>query len=183
MGAQQNTKIDQIIAWINRSDYYQILNVAQNVNSVRLKEAYFALSQQYHPDKFFSKADADTKTKITTVFKRVNEAYTVLRDPRKRKRYDANLASGDRQNFLRYNFAEDDREGPANPEDQAKTPNGKKYLKMALSAKAKKDWNKVEQNIKFALGFEPENEAMKKLLNVAQAEIKKAPKENPFKIK
>jgi len=89
----------------------------------------------------------------------------------------------DRKNNLRYRYSDDHREGPANPEDQAKTPEGKKYFKLALIAQKKKDWKAVEMNIKMALGFEADNEAFKKLKELANQELYKEIKKDPFKIK
>ena len=179
----QKLKIDMIMDWMNKSDYYQILNVSREANSAQIKVAYFKLSRQYHPDKFFTLPDETTKQKINDVFKRLNEAYAILRKPTKRKRYDELAFGPDRLQHLRYSPGDEDRGGPANPEDHAKTPNGKKYLKLALSAQVKKDWKTVEQNCNFALGFEPDNDYIKKLLQKSRDEFKKTPKDNPFAIK
>ena len=45
------TKIDQVLEWMDKSDYYQVLNVPREANSGQFKTAYYQLSQQYHPDK------------------------------------------------------------------------------------------------------------------------------------
>jgi len=64
-------------------DYYGILGVPKNASSDVIKKAYRKLAMQYHPDKNPGKeAWANEK------FKEINEAYAVLGDPEKRKRYD-----------------------------------------------------------------------------------------------
>ncbi len=64
-------------------DYYQILGVPRNATSQQIKKAYRQLAMQYHPDRNPGKeAWANEK------FKEINEAFSVLGDPEKRKQYD-----------------------------------------------------------------------------------------------
>jgi DnaJ-class molecular chaperone len=64
-------------------DYYRILGVARNADDRTIKSAYRKLARKYHPDVARGK---DAKT--TDRFKEVTEAYEVLSDPEKRRRYD-----------------------------------------------------------------------------------------------
>ncbi len=62
-------------------DYYEILGVSKDASAQAIKSAYRKLARKYHPD--VNKApDAQAK------FKDINEAYEVLGDENKRKRYD-----------------------------------------------------------------------------------------------
>jgi len=64
-------------------DYYQILGVPKNASENEIKKAYRKLAMQYHPDRNLGKEKwANEK------FKEINEAFSVLGDPEKRKRYD-----------------------------------------------------------------------------------------------
>src|SRR5512134_2842597 len=60
-------------------DYYKTLGVAKSADDKAIKAAYRRLARKYHPD--VNKGSADR-------FKEINEAYAVLSDPDKRKRYD-----------------------------------------------------------------------------------------------
>ncbi|MBI4241318.1 MAG: DnaJ domain-containing protein, partial [Candidatus Rokubacteria bacterium] len=62
-------------------DYYKILGVDRNADDKTIKQAYRRLARKFHPD--VSKAKGATER-----FKEINEAYEVLSDPEKRKRYD-----------------------------------------------------------------------------------------------
>ena len=62
-------------------DYYETLGVARDASQQEIQKAYRKLARKYHPD--VSKvADAETK------FKEIGEAYEVLKDPEKRKKFD-----------------------------------------------------------------------------------------------
>jgi DnaJ-class molecular chaperone len=64
-------------------DYYDILGVPRTASEDDIKTAYRKLARKHHPD--VNPADKSAEEK----FKELNEAYEVLSDPDKRKRYDA----------------------------------------------------------------------------------------------
>lgn len=63
-------------------DYYEILNVSRDASQDEIKSAYRKLAKKYHPDVNPDDEEAEKK------FKEINEAYEVLSDPEKRRRYD-----------------------------------------------------------------------------------------------
>ena len=63
-------------------DYYKILGVDKNIPQKELRAAYRKRAKQFHPD--LHPNDPKAKAK----FQALNEAYDVLSDPEKRKKYD-----------------------------------------------------------------------------------------------
>ena len=67
---------------MNYKDYYKILGVDKKATQPEIKKKFRKLALKYHPDKNPDDKAAEDK------FKDVNEAYEVLGDPEKRKKYD-----------------------------------------------------------------------------------------------
>src|SRR5882724_5523586 len=63
-------------------DYYEVLGVSKTATEDEIKKAYRKLARKHHPDVNPDDKSAEDK------FKEINEAYEVLSDPEKRKRYD-----------------------------------------------------------------------------------------------
>lgn len=65
-----------------KNDYYQVLGVGRNATQDEIKKAYRKLAMQYHPDRNPGNKEMEEK------FKEAAEAYEVLSDTDKRRRYD-----------------------------------------------------------------------------------------------
>jgi len=66
---------------VQYKDYYETLGVSRNASRDEIQRVYRKLARKYHPD-LNKKAGSEDK------FKEINEAYEVLKDPEKRKKYD-----------------------------------------------------------------------------------------------
>lgn len=68
-------------------DHYRTLQVTRDAEPEVIERAYKALSLKYHPD-----VSPEAGAGATRRMQRINEAYSVLRDPQRRRAYDATLA-------------------------------------------------------------------------------------------
>src|SRR5579859_6904354 len=67
---------------VEYKDYYKILGVKKDAPDKEIKQAYRRLARKYHPD--VNPGDATSEER----FKEIGEAYAVLSDAQKRKKYD-----------------------------------------------------------------------------------------------
>jgi DnaJ-class molecular chaperone len=73
-------------------DYYDVLGVSPQAGAAEIKRAYRQLARRYHPD-----ISGDDRG---AAFLEVARAYEVLRDPERRRSYDANLLPRGRADWL-----------------------------------------------------------------------------------
>ncbi len=66
---------------LNEDDYYGILDVSYACNDKQIKSAFRKLALQYHPDH-------NPSTEAEQKFRKILEAYEVLKDPRKKAAYN-----------------------------------------------------------------------------------------------
>src|SRR5262249_51793552 len=68
---------------VNYKDYYHVLGVPKTAAEKDIKSAYRKLARKWHPD-----ANPDNPHEAEEKFKEIQEAYEVLSDPEKRRKYD-----------------------------------------------------------------------------------------------
>jgi DnaJ-class molecular chaperone len=68
---------------MNYKDYYAVLGVPKNAAEKDIKSAYRKLARKWHPD-----TNPENPKQAEEKFKEISEAYEVLSDPEKRKKYD-----------------------------------------------------------------------------------------------
>ena len=70
---------------MEKRDYYEVLDVSRDASLDEIKKAYRQLAVRYHPDKNPGDKTAEDN------FKEATEAYEILKDSIKRKKYDREI--------------------------------------------------------------------------------------------
>lgn len=74
-----------------KMDYYQILGLTRTADAEAVKKAYRKLAKECHPDAYPGDKKAEER------FKQITEAYAVLSDTEKRKKYDKERVGTDKR--------------------------------------------------------------------------------------
>lgn len=103
-------EIQDALRDLSHRNHFEVLGVPRGATDLEIREAYFRLVRQFHPDRHAEPALADLKKELEALFIRIGEAYEVLGHPRRRARYEAELtgplpaqsteASGEVENAL-----------------------------------------------------------------------------------
>jgi len=161
-------EIKALAGLLDELDYYQLLETKPGCKASELKRAYYGVSRCFHPDANRHQAD-DVRDAAERVAKRITEAYSVLRDPRRRKVYDDRLNDG---NGARLQLAEAEAEADRkNLEERlGSTPNGRRFFTLAAADIDRGDLASAARNLKMATAYEPANPYFKqKLAEVDEA--------------
>lgn len=181
-------EIETIHELLPELDYYKLLGLPGDCPQGEVDTAFRGESRRLHPDRHAAGASPEFRQKANEVFKAVNDAYRVLRDPDARAAYDQERRSGEvRLAEEARKLAEADAAAKADPTKAARTPKGERYWKLGLQCWNDKDFNGAVTNIKFAIQFEPDNEVFKEWLQKAQdawdEKRKDTAKQNAYKIR
>jgi DnaJ-class molecular chaperone len=141
---------------LDELDYYQVLEVGPEAPSSSIRKAYHRASRRYHPD---ANRDLDPSVRegVVLIAKRVTEAYSVLRDPRRRQVYDRQLSESRSQVRMHLVQAEVQADRQRREEREGRTANGRRYFALAESDLSRGDRAAAERNLRTALAFEPDN--------------------------
>lgn len=71
-------------------DYYKILEISPTASVEVLTQAYRTLVKKHHPDRYYSSSH---KQQMGRHLQLINEAYTILSDPKRREQYDTDYAA------------------------------------------------------------------------------------------
>lgn len=160
------TEITALARIIDELDYYQLLHLETAASPAEIKSAYHATSRAFHPDGN-RHHDPQVRLAIEAIAKRVSEAYSVLRHPRRREAYDHQRDLG---GAARMRLAEAEAVGGRRETEarEGRTPQGRQFFNLALQDIARKNFDGAIRNLQTALTFEPGNEHFKQQLSEAR---------------
>lgn len=148
-------EIRALAGLLDELDYYQLLETKRDVSTSELKKAYYDLSRRFHPD-VMRHQPSDLRASGERIAKRLTEAWSVLRDPRRRRAYDQKLSAGDGVR-IQLGEAEAVAEKKSVEERLGTTPNGRRYFTLAHTDIDRGDLKSAARNLQMALTFEPQN--------------------------
>lgn len=169
MAALPAAEIRALAAILDELDYYQVLEIERSVPASSVRTAYHRISRRFHPDAN-RHLPVDDRVAIEQIAKRVTEAYSVLRDARRRRVYDQRTAEGNGAVRMPLVEAQQEAGRQASAERGGRTPNGRRYFTLAGADIGRGNWVAAERNLRMALTFEPDNAHFRELL--AEVETK-----------
>jgi curved DNA-binding protein CbpA len=181
-------EVEALAGALDQLDYFGVLKVPQGAGLAEIKSAYYRESRAYHPDRFAAIPDAGLRELVGRIYRRVNEAYTVLRDDKKRAKYAQDVAGPDRVKKLRFTEADEvqvkEEQKKKIEEQLGQTPNGRKFYAAALLEIQAGRWEPAQRALKSALMYEPANAKFKEQLANVDKELEKGrSKGDQFRIK
>ena len=180
-------EVETLSSVLDQLDYFGVLKLQQTATPADIKAAYYRESRTYHPDRYAALPSAELKEMISRIYRRVNEAYTVLRDDRKRVKYLADVTGPEREKKLRFTEADEaevkEQQKKKIEEQFGQTPNGRKFYAAALKEIEGGRWDAAERALKSALMYEPGNAKFKEQLAHVQAESDKVRPKGDYRIK
>jgi len=161
--AVASAEIRALAAILDELDYYGVLEIRGAAPASEVRAAYHRASRRFHPDGHRDLAP-ELRPLLERIAKRVTEAYSVLRDPRRRKVYDEQLAGDTARMRVPLVNASAAAERQSREEREGRTPNGRRYFLLAKQDLARGDRVAAERNLRTALTFESDNAAFRALL-------------------
>ena len=153
-------------------NYYQLLQLKEDCPQNDIDAAFRTEGRRLHPDRVAAGSDEAGRQQANDVFKAINDAYRVLRDPDSRSSYDNERRGGKiKMDDEARKVAAEDAAARNDPTKAARTDKGGKYWKMALTNWNDRDFSGCVMNIQFALTFEPSNEVFKEWLGRAKVAL------------
>ena len=172
MDLQFLIEIEALAQALDQLDYYAVLKLAQGAGAAEVKAAYYRESRSYHPDRFYTVASTDLKDAVGKIYKRINEAYVILRDDAKRSKYAVDISGADRPKKLRFVEASEQEMKKDKEAEIGATPQGRKFFVAGMQDLIAQRWASAERNFKMAMTYEPTNVNYKAKRDEAAKQVK-----------
>ncbi|AKF81028.1 molecular chaperone DnaJ [Myxococcus fulvus 124B02] len=180
LDANQLADLASRCAKLEQLDYFEVLLLERTATPADIKKAFYRESRTYHPDRFFHITDKQLKEQVHELYKRVTEAYYVLRDDTKRKKYVSDVTGPERAQKLRFTEASEAETKAAAKKEQEEQigthPKGRQFYQQAQKDIDAGNWSAAERNLKMALTYEPSNPRYKENLAEAQKRLQEEAK-------
>jgi len=125
---------------LEAKDHYEVLGVGKGSSNEQIRDAYYKLVKNYHPD-VNPGADHDTRVKAEEIFTRITSAYETLSQSDKREEYDTQEELADLKNQAKYIYE------------------AEMAFKKGITLLIQRNYAEAEKNIREAVTMNPEEAA------------------------
>ncbi len=167
---------------LDEVDFYALLQVPRTAGQAEIEGAFARESRRFHPDAYFGVRDPHFLRKITAIYRKTSEAYSVLKDPELKSRYDGKLGIGV-VDAGKEDLEEEAEESAAQQGEVCQTRQGRRYYELAMTARKNGDYNGMAMNLHFALSFERGNAVIEEQLAEAKAVLEERKAKQAFKVR
>jgi curved DNA-binding protein CbpA len=180
MDAEFIIDVETRAAALDGLDYFEVLRLPRGAGPHEIKAAFHRESRAYHPDRFAALPSPELRALIGRIYRRVTEAYTVLRDDPKREKYLADVTGPARAGKLRFTGADEvavrEQQKRKAEEQLGQTPNGRRFYLLAVQELQARRLDAAERALKSALMYEPVNARFKEMLAAVEEQRRSAAK-------
>jgi len=194
LSREEKQKILAAYDKLERVSYYELLGVAPQASRKEIKNAYFALSREFHPDRFFRRDIGDFRWRLDSIFKKLTLAYDVLSTTKSREEYDQTVMEDIKAAQVRAAEPEQGKEKEPSKPDAGSPPvkgaaeahkrgipkeilerveKAKHFFELGIKDLFEKKYASASGNFKLALTYDPYNEKYKKHYEEAHAVVVK----------
>ena len=183
LGKRLAKRVRGMFGLLEEVDHYQLLGIEVGASRAQIRDAYFELSLEFHPDRFFLLRSGDLKEKIYAIYRRVAEAHRVLSDPRLRAAYDQARQSGSSKVAAREHVAAEGGvtagttapvEARGELEARASTREAEALVARARAAWAEGDLDGARLFLHLARAYERDNETLERSLATVVRQVRPA---------
>jgi DnaJ-domain-containing protein 1 len=84
---EQARRIDEFFSTLETRDAFELLEVDRAADKKEIKRAYFKLSKEFHPDRYFNKSIGPYEERLSRIFQSIKAAFELLNDDARRAAY------------------------------------------------------------------------------------------------
>jgi len=185
LDARTRIEIETLHDVLEEVSFYSLLQLRRDADVSEIERAFARESRRFHPDRFFGVRDPVFLRKLTAIYRKTSEAYSVLCNPDLRQRYDKKIGYEDESDSEQAASAASSETAAAGSRraEVCTTRKGQRYYDLAKTAQKNGDANSMAMNLHFALSFEPDNETLKQLLNEAKQAVEEKKAKQAFKVR
>lgn len=157
-------EIEEMLVRFEGAGLYEILGVEKEADANQIRTVYHDLAKKYHPDRFQSgRFSDDERSSVEQVFSSINKAYTTLRDPDLRSKYDEEFRKREDQPRMA-------KKGKMSA-DTAEDETIEALFRLGRRSLAQGEFEKAAKELRSCVHLRPENAQYNYFLGMAESEV------------